>query len=67
MNKMVIPQYLVFFFFSRFSRCLGATCGHCRLGAVFFYRRRGVVFIYVRAIQMNKVYPISDKNQINDR
>ena len=37
-----------------------------RLGVTFVCCRHKASFIYVRAIQTSKVYPINDKNQIND-
>ena len=51
-------------------RRLGAACGCRRLGVAcscrrpsvtFVCRRCGAAFICVRAIQMSKVYPISNK------
>ena len=42
-------------------RRLGAACVCHHLGTTFVYCHRGVSFICVKAIQINKVYPISDK------
>ena len=74
---MVITQYqgfnlFCFFFFLCFSHCLDVVCGYrhlgvtcdCHhLGATFVLSLSwcGVSFICVKAIQMNKVYPINEK------
>ena len=68
---MVTPQDIGFVcFFSCFSRhlsrtcgcrCLGVVCGFHRLSVVFVCCRCGAAFICVKAIQIRKLYSISDK------
>ena len=52
--------------FLRFSRCLSVAYDYHSFGMIFICRRHGTIFIYVRVIQMNKVYMIND-NKSNKR
>ena len=41
--------------------CFGATFVCCRLGVTFIYHCHDASFIRVRAVQMSKIYSITDK------
>ena len=42
-------------------RYLSAAFVCCRLGVAFVYRCHDALFIHVRAVQMSKIYSITDK------
>ena len=63
---MIIPQDLGFFilsfiYFSCFNRRLDKVCGFRRLDAMCDCRYFNMVFIYMRMMQISKVYPINNK------
>ena len=53
------------FVFSCFSHSFGLAYGCRCFSATFVCRCHDARIIYVRAIQMSKVYPIKDNKQIN--